>query len=275
MGGAAWIVAPKLACNYSMPLVELVEKSLVSIDALNLTRLEVAQEELSDALRLRPTLIHMLGSGGCDRTSFDKFDWDAVNRVLEIADPPHIAMHLAVQDTDWPGLAPSVQSRAEALAMIERLAGNFQGAARKVVRPLLFENMPYYGYRGTARIAAEPAVLWQLVEEGFGMLLDLSHLQCTAYHFGVDVRSLARSLPLHAVKELHISGPRMSDAGLHDAHDTMRDEDYDILEWILELTEPGFITLEYGGTDPEFGIDESTIRENLQPQLARLRRMIG
>lgn len=77
--------------------------------------------------------------------------------------------------------------------------------------PLLLENMDYMGTElkpgyGVFRTSVEPALMWALVEEeGVGVLLDLAHLRITAHHLGVDTRAFARSLPLHAVRELHVS----------------------------------------------------------------------
>jgi uncharacterized protein (UPF0276 family) len=148
---------------------------------------------------------------------------------------------------------------------------NFSAVKKAAQCPVLFENLPYSGFHGTARITVEPALMWQLVKEGIGMLLDVAHLRCTAYHLGVDVCALASSWPLSAVREIHLSGPTVIDGqGLMDSHAAMADEDYTVFEWLLGHTQAEVVTLEYGGTDPKFEMLEEDISGELVKQLTAL-----
>ena len=245
---------PKLACNLSRPLIELIQDSVVDVDFLNLTRLDAVEGELREALLYRPVLLHMLGSGGQDPAYYQNIDWA---RFV-----PHTALHLELREKDWADMGTiPLQDRDTALVMIDRLITNFRFVSSKIDCPLLFKNIPYYGYRGTARIAIEAALMWQLVDEGFDMLLDISHLRCTAHNIGVDSYAFAKSLPLQAVREVHVAGPGLTEHGLHDSHDVLVDKDYQLLAWILNRTNPQFVTLEYGGTGPDFGVDESVLQE--------------
>lgn len=123
------------------------------------------------------------------------------------------------------------------------------------------------GY-GVFRTSVEPALMWQLVEEqGAGVLLDLAHLRITASHLGVDARAFARSLPLHAVREIHVCGPvYLGGVGLRDDHQELSKDDYALLEWTLERTDAEILTLEYPKA--------RTMRQPLAAQLGALERQL-
>ena len=249
----------------------------MQVDYLCLTRLEVAQREIDEAREWAPVLVHMLGRAGQPAERWESFDWSGLNAVIARAGAPHTAIHLDIRAEDWPReVELSVQKRHESEAMIARLRGTFASASAHLDCPVLFENVPYYGFHGALRVAVDPAVMWQLASDGVGMLLDVAHLRCTACHLGVDTRSLASSLPLSTVRELHVSGPETTeDDGLHDSHGILSSEDYDLIDWCLGRTDPEVLTLEYGGTDPEFDMDEGGMGESLVSQLTSLRKMIG
>jgi uncharacterized protein (UPF0276 family) len=266
----------RVGCNYSAALVELLRAGRVAVDYLCLTRLEAVEEELREARAFSPVLIHVLGRAGVPPETWDSLDWQRLNRVIARADAPHVALHLDIRAEDWPrGVDLRAQERNETTEMIERIQAAFENAAQRLDCPLLFENVPYYGYRGAHRVCADPALMWQLAAKGVGMLLDVAHLRCTAYHLGVDVRGLARSMPLGAVRELHVSGPTAGEQdGLRDTHGVLSEEDYKLLAWLLEETDPAVVTLEYGGTDPAFEMEEADMAGSLQLQLYRLRDLV-
>ena len=76
-------------------------------------------------------------------------------------------------------------------------------------------------------------------------------------------RDYLLQLPLERVVQIHVSGPRIKNGRLFDAHDTLQEEDYALLEFALQRTQPRVLTLEY--------IREKTA---LHEQLLRLREMI-
>ena len=131
------------------------------------------------------------------------------------------------------------------------------------------------GY-GVFRASVEPALMWSLVEaEGVGVMLDLAHLRVTAYHLGLDVYAFARSLPLYAVREIHVSGPAyIHGLGLRDDHQEMVEEDYALLEWVLPLTKAEIVTLEYPkARTVKESFDEQVV--SLERQLSRLQMVIN
>jgi len=59
------------------------------------------------------------------------------------------------------------------------------------------------------------------------------------------------ALPLEKSVQIHLAGVRAGrDGRLFDAHETLTDEDYRLLEWTLERVQPEWLTLEYFREDP-------------------------
>jgi uncharacterized protein (UPF0276 family) len=96
-------------------------------------------------------------------------------------------------------------------------------------------------------------------------LLDLAHARVTAAMLGIPVRAHIQELPLDRLVEIHVSGPRpIGEQGRwRDAHESMQEEDYALLEWILNLIRPLAVSLEYWR--------DSTL---LRKQLQRLRHLL-
>lgn len=243
----------KLACNDHPPLRYLLSTQRAEVDFLKVTSLAALEEEVASALAYRAALIHV-GFGIADTVaSYRELDWGWFNRLVQRSGSPHIAMHLEVSTHNWRrGAELRYQTPEDARAMGEQLTALCRHLKRHLACPLLLENMDYMGTElkpgyGVFRTSVEPALMWQLVEEeGVGVLLDLAHLRITAHHLGMDAKAFARSLPLHAVREIHICGPAyIGDLGLRDDHQEMSEEDYDLLEWTLERTNAEVLTLEY------------------------------
>ena len=61
----------------------------------------------------------------------------------------------------------------------------------------------------------------------------------------MEVERYLEKLPLERAKQIHISGTRIQRGYLCDAHETLGTEDYTLLKWALERTQPQIVTLEY------------------------------
>ncbi|MDF2881379.1 MAG: hypothetical protein K0R54_1936 [Clostridiaceae bacterium] len=68
----------------------------------------------------------------------------------------------------------------------------------------------------------------------------------------MPVRDYIKALTLEKVKEIHTVGTKMTEVGLRDNHLEMNEEDYEILEFVLSITKPDIVTLEYGGFGEHF-----------------------
>ena len=65
------------------------------------------------------------------------------------------------------------------------------------------------------------------------------------HYCGISPVEYLKQLPLHKVRQIHLSGPRPRSGYLYDAHEAMGEEDYALLEWALGQTDPEVVTLEY------------------------------
>ena len=151
---------------------------------------------------------------------------------------------------------------------IERARSTFlhemQDAREMVHLPFLLENMSSLN-REKYAFATDPALIGELITStDAGLLFDIAHARLAASYRGMAVEEYINALPLERVRQVHVSGPRTKNGALYDAHESMQDEDYALLEWVLGRCTPEVVTLEYHRQ-----------REPLREQLHRLREMIG
>ncbi len=129
--------------------------------------------------------------------------------------------------------------------------------------PLLLENMPHWPH-DLPHEAARPSFIRAVLERADApLLLDLAHARVSAAALVMPVVEYLAALPLERVVEIHLSGPRMVNGRLGDAHEPLTAEDYDLLDWTLARTNPRAVTLEYIKPDAD------ALRTMIQ-QLARI-----
>lgn len=258
---------PEIGANYSIPLMRLLNENRANVDWIKLSVWEDFAVQLAAARPARPCLLHTLPQAGLDRIEDPRWTWDELNQAIAACGSPHVALHLAAPPTAWE--APP--SDAEVL---QRLVDHTHAWADHVDVPLLVENVPFYGFRGTLRPATDPDAIRAVCDEtGVGLLLDLAHARVAAYHRGVDPTAYLAALPLDRVAEVHVCGPRLEERGLMDRHQDMVEEDYALLRWTLDHAQPRVVTLEYGGTGPIFETRNDAAA--LERQLARLNEMVS
>jgi uncharacterized protein (UPF0276 family) len=111
--------------------------------------------------------------------------------------------------------------------------------------PLLLENVEHWPLP-EIDVTVMPEFIGRVVEQtGCDLLLDTAHARVTAARLGCDVRSYLGELPLNRAVEMHVSSPRFENGQWVDCHETLVQEDYALLEWLLHRTAPRVITLEY------------------------------
>lgn len=112
--------------------------------------------------------------------------------------------------------------------------------------PVILGNAP--GLPGCANDPeSDPTTIAAVLEAtGCNFLLDLSSAQTAASNWGLLPDQYLDRLPLDRVVEMHLSAPGLLENGrLMDAHDPLREEDYDLLRRVLECCAPQVATLEY------------------------------
>jgi uncharacterized protein (UPF0276 family) len=141
---------------------------------------------------------------------------------------------------------------------------NIRALSAAIPVPLILENLDYCP-GGAYESICDPAFIAAALEQtSAGLLLDLAHARVSASRMGVPIEEYLERLPLERVRQLHISGPRMREGVLYDAHESLLEEDYALLEWVLRRSAPLALTLEYNR-------EERKLRE----ELARLRELLG
>ena len=186
--------------------------------------------------------------------------------ALERTRAPWLSVHLGFSAAEvlfevYMNARSPVLPRDELLATICRSVGALAAA---LPVPLILENLDYCP-GGAYEHICEPAFIAAVLEEtGAGLLLDLAHARVSASRMGVPIERYLDQLPQERVRQLHVSGPRVRDGVLFDAHESLLEEDYALLEWVLRRSAPLALTLEYNREELE-----------LREELARLRAMIA
>lgn len=190
-----------------------------------------------------------------------------LRRYLAVAHGEWISIHLEmlpwhvyVLSARWGiHLDPPPADRA-----IDRFVRTLDRFHRAVQLPILIENLPSLPVK-KYNYAIDPKVITHILERTkAGMVLDIAHARIAASYLEVDTEEYLAALPLDKVQQIHVSGIRRVDGVWQDSHESMRERDYDLLEWALERCQPRVVTLEYFR-------DQRSLKE----QLHRLRELIG
>lgn len=269
----------QLGCNYSKPLMSLLAEGEVDLDWIKLSREDTLLQEVEECRAVRPALVHTLGLAGVRPEAFAAIDWDLLNEAIRVSRSPHIAIHLQSRVRDWDlALEPSQVDDATAQLVVERMITQIRAAQERLEVPLLLENVPAHDNQQNLWLCGRTDTINHVLEEtGTLLLLDTAHLRCAAYHLGIDPYEYALALPLDRVREIHVTTATMvAGEGLQDLHRAMEEEDYALLQWLLERT-PGtaIVTLEYGGTGPVYEQPGMTEPDALKRQLGRLKGMLA
>lgn len=161
---------------------------------------------------------------------------------------PWLSVHLgfSAESVSFQGGFQTASVVLERETLVSRLTANISALKAALDVPLLLENLDYNA-TGAYEHICEPEVIRAVLEAtDTYFLLDLSHAQVSASRLGFALDEYLAQLPLERVKQLHVNGSRPVGGTLADVHETLRPEDYTLLERVLEQTEPWAVTLEYG-----------------------------
>jgi uncharacterized protein (UPF0276 family) len=170
-----------------------------------------------------------------------------MKQKLEQTKAPWLSIHLGfsaaevVFDKTMQALSPTLDRKA----LLETIVMNTRALAESIGVPLLLENLDY-NPGGAYEYSCESSFIAEVLERtNTHMLLDIAHARVSASRFGMSVEDYLAELPMERVKQLHISGPRLEGDTLRDAHEPLQVEDYELLEYVLSVTKPWAVTLEY------------------------------
>ena len=264
---------PYLAANYSPSLAQVLPRC--AVDFVKVPTVGTVDEDFGPASQLGlRLLLHNahVNVQLADADLMQHLDLARFREVIRLTDTPHLSFHLDAEQGD-----------GQPEDLVDVAVRNVSWLIESTDRPVLVETPCFWQARPHTRSLAVPEGIGRiLADTDAGMLFDVSHVRCSAYHLGCDEDEYIRALPLQRVHEIHMAGSRMvSDEGRLDVHAPLEERDYEILLRLLDSTPARFVTLEYGGRTAgsaeefcrRFGIDRND-PDALEDQLARLAAML-
>ncbi|NMC16279.1 MAG: DUF692 family protein [Chloroflexi bacterium] len=236
----------KFSINHSEAALALIQAGELQVDAVEWVD-NLPLSLIAETRALFPGLAFHFHPGRFHRTQ----SWLAHLQDYLQACPqsPHVSVHLAPLPWLWtsafmrrgrllPGPLPGLSVRG--------FIRDVKWLQRSTDIPLILENMPAL-HPKRYLFESDPAVLQSVLEEtGCNLLLDLAHARIAAQARGISPETYLSGLPLEKTAQIHLAGVRTGrDGRLFDAHETLTDEDYHLLNWALERTQPAWLTLEY------------------------------
>ncbi len=180
----------------------------------------------------------------------EQFNPELVTKIIDQTNPPYLSTHLEAELDFFPEFKNEQHHFHPELkkALLERFLTGIDRVKNATGLPLVLENFPFYSWGHHYKLGSDPSFITQVCEAGdCSFLLDIAHARCSAWNFGVSVEKYLESLPLSRMAEIHLAGVSLRVEGVRDTHTKLDEEDYQLLEFILDQTTPGIVTIEYGG----------------------------
>ena len=255
----------KLSTNLSRPLVELFEMDQTIVDAVEVGPW-LSTQKIQDFRQHYPDLPIFLHFNNL----VSKLRWIPGTRkslldYLRVTQSSWLSFHFSLLPPGYVWAAnqlgiylppPDYESSTHVfVAEVEKL--------KDFHLPVLIENMPsfeslkYHFEIETKNIAG----ILESADTDF--LLDIAHAQVAASVLKLDVHQYLDRLPLQKVRQIHVSGTRPKNGVLYDAHEELQEDDYRLLRWVMDRSNPEMVTLEY-----------FKHKDSLERQLKRLRESI-
>jgi uncharacterized protein len=240
----------KIGCNLSAELIELIDEKKVSVDYVKIA-LPNSNDEIPEKYKdYGMLLLHGLGTDipqHIGTTKLSGVNWNQVKDKVEFCNSQFIGLHCGTYQSDWDGQEVTFEMVKERMRNVLKLW------KENLDIDILIENVPYTSYYETnspkiIKHSVSPKLINEVCTENeVGLLLDIAHAKVAASGLGMSIEDYLEALPLERVKEIHAVGTRKADSGLRDNHLEMDEDDYKILEFVLKVTNPEIVTLEYGG----------------------------
>lgn len=255
-----------IGCNWSKALKVLLDREVVKVDYIKSGAYGDFNKEFSVMRSVCPILLH--GLGYFEHTgmkNIEIIDFNYANNLIKKCGSPHYGVHLSIKNEDmYPGMTEE--------EIFRRMSNQIKIFKNNIKVPLLLENIPD---SPQDRVIFDhfpfydPDLINRLfTENDVYFLLDLTHAKITARYHKWNAHDYIGKLPLDRVTEIHVNGSGYDKDGFPaDTHQSMEEEDYELLEWVLTYAKPDIVTLEYNGLKNE---NEDTILRSLEKQLNRI-----
>lgn len=240
----------KFALNYSPQARYLVEAGVIDID---LFKCPDWNDLVEEAQQVRPVYVHFPLKAG--QRNLEQVGIERIHCFLDTTETRMVNTHLIPRLSDVENPEDRSQIVASMLADVEQMVAVF-GADNVIA-----ENIPFPEQeRDKPILNIDPTVISQVIDETkVGFLLDIGHAKRTAEHLATDPKRYIASLPVHRLKELHITGLGYHhETGHRCDHMPMTPDDWDLFEWVMdhvkrgEWAKPEIVACEYGGIGPHF-----------------------
>jgi uncharacterized protein (UPF0276 family) len=289
----------RFAVNFSKQGAQLWQEGFIQVDCFKCP----AWSELINELRFDyPLYVHFplrvgIGIGSAVDTEKNAIpDWHAFEILTAQTNTPFFNVHLAPIPEDHPEIPVDVLGISYSDQLTDYMVQDIKPIVdRYGVESVIAENI--YSAWGEHPIAAIlPEVVYDVItESGCGLLLDISHARQAARELGMDPKTYINKLPLHRLRELHVSGIQpfteywigmLRDADITNIdfakfvnqpidHLPMVQQDWLFFQWALDQIiegiwqEPEIIAFEYSGIGKGF-FQATTNSEVLKSQVPRL-----
>lgn len=179
------------------------------------------------------------------------FNEPVIKKVLKQTGPPYLSTHIEAPADYFPEFQQELHQRHSGINRVlkKRFLDCIRLVQREIKIPLVLENAPYYAWYCNFRESCEPEFITELCEAGdCGFILDIAHARISAQNLKIDVYKYLDALPLSKVIEIHLSGILdNAPIGFWDSHTKLEENDYGLLKYVLNKTNPEIVTIEYGG----------------------------
>lgn len=257
---------PLLTVNYSEPLVSLVKEDFDCFDGIEIgpwfrpEQIAGFRQEFSGM----PFYFH--ASSVMTPMRRDRGFAGRLQQYLAATESPWLSYHIELLPLyifrlshlglrfPPPEMGKTTRQFIDMLERVREIAG----------LPIILENL--HSIQGKRYdYAASPEIITEIVKEtDSAFLLDIAHARVAAEFQGQEVHAYIERLPLDRLAQIHVSGVRVKNGRIHDAHESMGAEDDQLLEWVLGMSTPQVVTLEYFRQ-----------KEPLREQLLRLKEMVA
>lgn len=292
----------KFALNYSPQAVQLYQSGQIQVD---LFKCPAWPDLISEAMDVGLVYVHFplrVGDGAGNAINVETNRpavWQPIERILLQTGTRYVNLHLHpphspnILPDGGDGIPASIETTQRLIRDVEAVVKHF-GAHRVIV-----EN-GYNMDRYPLRPAYFPEVISEVVDTtGCGLLFDLSHARMASERLDIPVKEYVAKLPLHATREVHITGiqyagaywvERMEKEGVTPTliencsgrrmdHLPLIAEDWGIMDWASsairagEWGTPEIIALECGGVGPFW--QATSDGDALAAQVPRLYTLFG
>ena len=234
----------QFAMNYSPQAAQLLREQKIPLDIYKCSPWESL---VQPSLEQLSAYVHFSIVAG--RNTLPELDYDDLQQWKDRTQTMDVNMHIALpQIFDKKGADAAVAELIHDVEIIGQHFGN---------ENIIIENIPYPDpiFQDLSHYSVDTTVIRRVIEAtGCKLLLDIAHAQIGCITNGWDIYEYLDSMPVQHLRELHVTGLQQLDDGCSwGDHVGLREEDWQVLEWVVQNIRDGFwaepwvMTFEYGG----------------------------